>query len=122
MGDRHVAREAPVPDRKRLSESYPRAHPQARAPRADATDRLGCVRSASAVLDHSDSPRIRTDLEVALARQNFGHEKRQRELARAKKKAEKLQRKLDRQNAPTEDATASDAPDTSPEESQPLEP
>ena len=57
-----------------------------------------------------------------MARQNFGHEKRQRELARAKKKAEKLQRKLDRQNAPTEDATASDASDTSPEESQPLEP
>jgi hypothetical protein len=37
-----------------------------------------------------------------MAKPNFGFEKRQREMAKKKKKEEKLQRKLDKKNAPDE--------------------
>jgi hypothetical protein len=56
-----------------------------------------------------------------VARNNYGSEKRQRELAREKKKAEKLQRKLERQKASPGDPDA-EGPDGAPDEAEPLGP
>jgi hypothetical protein len=53
-----------------------------------------------------------------LPKRNYGHEKRQKELTRQRKKEEKLQRRLDRTNirSETADPAESAAPDLPPEE------
>jgi hypothetical protein len=55
---------------------------------------------------------------VILPRRNYNNEKRQRELSRERKKAEKLQRKLDRINARPEDPdpAGAETPDPRPEQ------
>ena len=49
--------------------------------------------------------------EARLARQNYGFEKRQKELARKKKKEEKRLRKLERAPDQPDDAVQDEAPD-----------
>jgi hypothetical protein len=49
--------------------------------------------------DRSSVSRLRIRRRLPVARNNFGGEKRQRELTKQRKKEEKRQRKLDRQNA-----------------------
>jgi hypothetical protein len=53
-----------------------------------------------------------------LPKRNYNHEKRQKELNRQRKKEEKLQRKVDRTHARSENADAAEsaAPDRSPQE------
>lgn len=55
---------------------------------------------------------------ISLPKRNYGHEKRQKELTRQRKKEEKLQRRLDRTNVRSEspDPVESTAPDLPPEE------
>jgi hypothetical protein len=55
---------------------------------------------------------------ISLPKRNYGHEKRQKELTRQRKKEEKLQRRLDRTNirSETADPVESTAPDLPPEE------
>jgi hypothetical protein len=55
---------------------------------------------------------------ISLPKRNYGHEKRQKELTRQRKKEEKLQRRLDRTNVRSENAdpVESTAPDLPPEE------
>lgn len=48
---------------------------------------------------------------LTLARNNYGFEKRQRELSKERKKAEKLQRKLDRANDRASDPDPNAEPD-----------
>ena len=57
-----------------------------------------------------------------MARQNYGSEKRQRELARERKKAEKMQRKLERQNTRSAEDPPGDEPDAPTDGMVPLEP
>jgi hypothetical protein len=45
-----------------------------------------------------------------LPKRNYSHEKRQKELNRQRKKEEKLQRKVDRTNARSEDGDAVETP------------
>jgi hypothetical protein len=69
--------------------------------------------------------RLRTSTwSVTLARNNYGFEKRQRELNRERKKAEKQQRKLDRMNPDAEgsDPAESADPGETPEAGEPTPP
>jgi hypothetical protein len=52
---------------------------------------------------------------VSLARSNYGSEKRQRELAKARKKEEKLQRKLERDKDPAPSSDADEELPTDPD-------
>jgi hypothetical protein len=45
-----------------------------------------------------------------LPKRNYGHEKRQKELTRQRKKEEKLQRRQDRTNARSENADPAESP------------
>ena len=45
-----------------------------------------------------------------MPKRNYGHEKRQKELTRQRKKEEKLQRRLERSNARSEDPEPGDSP------------
>jgi hypothetical protein len=45
-----------------------------------------------------------------LPKRNYGHEKRQKELTRQKKKEEKLQRRLDRTSTRSENADPAESP------------
>ena len=51
----------------------------------------------------------------SVARNNFGFEKRQRELSKERKKEEKRQRKLERQNAEQDAPAAPGSPEEDPE-------
>ena len=55
---------------------------------------------------------------IPLPKRNYGHEKRQKELTRQRKKEEKLQRRLDRTNIRSETADPAEGavPDLPPEE------
>ncbi|HVR98150.1 MAG TPA: hypothetical protein VMW27_16145 [Thermoanaerobaculia bacterium] len=51
-----------------------------------------------------------------MARQNFQHGKRQRELAKKQKREEKLERKLHKKNNPGEDTPEESTPDAGAED------
>lgn len=51
-----------------------------------------------------------------MARQNFQHGKRQRELAKKQKREEKLERKLHKKNNPGEDTPEEGTPETGAED------
>jgi hypothetical protein len=101
-----------MPDRLRLPGIYPRGRPIAN---------LDTSGGHSANLPHArergDRPsasRLRTSSrKVPVARNNYGFEKRQRELSKEKKKEEKRQRKLERKNTDQASGAATQATDES---------
>jgi hypothetical protein len=76
-----------------------------------ALDWLPCGMPANAVAGASDPTRLRSLTgSVSLPKRNYGHEKRQKELNKQRKREEKLQRKLDRTASQPEDADTTESP------------
>jgi hypothetical protein len=103
-----------MPDRLRLPGIYPRGRPIAN---------LDTSGGHSANLPHArergDRPsasRLRTSSrKVPVARNNYGFEKRQRELSKEKKKEEKRQRKMERKGADQDADAETQSDEQSPE-------
>lgn len=71
--------------------------------------------------DHRVLDLISSDPEIPLPKRNYGFEKRQKELAKRKKREDRLQRRRER-NASSDTATTDQADDSSPPDSPAIQP